>query len=106
MVIGYTREAEYVCSTLEAIGREVMLLTSPNEAELAEALQQPTSGVAVLTGQDDDALRYTLLIAARSESTRLVVSVMDERIAAQLRERVPTCAVVRSALSPSSAASN
>jgi hypothetical protein len=93
VVIGDIEVARRTCSALLDRGYKVQHLLQPTDAELREALTPEVAAVAVLIRGDVIALRYALLVEHLKPQVRLVVTLFDRTVAAQLIKAVPNCQV-------------
>ncbi|MBN9620303.1 MAG: hypothetical protein J0H43_11325 [Actinobacteria bacterium] len=88
LVIGDLEIARITCATLTARGTEVVHLPEPTDAELHDALSAPADAVAVLVRGDVSVLRYALLVEHLQPLVRLVATVFDRTLAAELTRAV------------------
>lgn len=97
---------EAVVRELRERGAKPTWLHHPSDVEFAEVLDERPAAVAVVTRDDAWALRLALLAAHKHPDARLVVTIFDRTVAAQLRLAIPECVVVSMAdlVAPSFAA--
>jgi voltage-gated potassium channel Kch len=93
VVIGDTEVARRGCARLAAGGWLVKHLLQPTDAQLRDTLDHSVCAVAVLVDGDAVALRYALLAEHLRPGVRLVITVFDRTVAAQLARVVPNCHV-------------
>lgn len=94
LIVGDTPEARRTCAALAARGDAVVHLLSPNDRDLAEALDQAVSSIAVLLHSDTQALRYCLSAEHLRPGLPMVVALFDKTAADQLLAVVPNCQVM------------
>lgn len=93
LVIGDTEVARLSCALLRERGHAVDHLLQPTEAEVRDVLCEGIAAVAVLARSDVTVLRYALLIEHLRPGIRLMATVFDRTLAAQLIRVVPDCQV-------------
>jgi Trk K+ transport system NAD-binding subunit len=93
VVIGDLEVARRACGALTARGYQVAHLMHPTDAVLRDELTPDVEAVAVLVRGDVIALRYALLVEHLRPQVRLVVTLFDRTVAAQLVRVVPNCLV-------------
>lgn len=93
LVVGDTEAARRVCHALDNSGSDVVHLPSPTEGELVASLAGNPTAVAIVVRGDVVALRYALLVEHASPGIRLLVTLFDRTVGAQLKAAVPHCEV-------------
>ncbi len=94
LIIGDTPEARRSCAALAAGGDQVVHLLGPSDSDLAEALDQEVSSIAVLLHSDTQALRYCLSAEHLRPGLPMFVALFDKTAADQLVAVVPNCRVM------------
>lgn len=94
VIIGDTALAGRACRQLTAEGHVVNHLRVAGDRELAVALGQAVSAVAVLLHDDTAAIRYVLAIEHIRPGTRIYVALFDRTAADQLRAVVSEVTII------------
>lgn len=94
VVIGESPLAAAVCARLLRGEEGVDHLIRPDDDDLRRTLADTVRGVAVLLHEDVAALRYALVVARLSPEVRLIVTIFDRTVAAELSRLLPACEVI------------
>jgi hypothetical protein len=95
LVLGDDEElGSSVAGHAEQWGSVVELLHRPDDEALRARLLRPVDGVAVVSRDDIVALRYALLVEHLAPGVRLVVTIFDRTVAAEVARAVPNCTVL------------
>ena len=94
LVIGQTSVGRRVCGLLTASGLATTHLDEPSDAELRAALTSDVDGIADMLHDDIKALRYSLAAHHIRPAARLFVAMFDRTAREQLRNAVPSSAVL------------
>jgi len=97
LVIGANPLASRICGSLERSGCDITHLDRPDDAGLVRAMAQSPAGVLVALHDDVSALRYALAVAHIDPDTRIVVTIFDRTIAAQVGKLLPQAIVTSAA---------
>lgn len=79
---------------LERAGTNVRVMRRPNDRELGRLTTADVDAVVVVSRDDIDALRLSLLVEHARPGVPLVVTLFDRTVAEQLRAAVPRCRVM------------
>jgi voltage-gated potassium channel Kch len=93
LVIGDIEAARLACSALSDRNARVTHLPTPSDQEVRAALAPERDAVAILLRNEVTALRYALLVAHLRPGIRLVVTMFDRTLSAQLKRAVANCEV-------------
>lgn len=94
LIVGRGPLADAVDQVLNADGRTTRRLGTPVDRDLRRALRPGVDAVVVIARDDAVALRAALLVEHVRPGVRLVVTVFDRTVAAQMRAAIPDCAVL------------
>lgn len=94
LIVGRGPLADAVDQVLSADGRATRRLGIPVDRDLRRALRQDVDAVVVVARDDAVALRAALLVEYIRPGVRLVVTVFDRTVAAQMRAAIPDCFVM------------
>jgi len=97
VVVGAGQLASGADQRLRARGAEVLRLREPSDRDLRTALARDPSVVLVASVDDIVALRYALLVEYVRPDVRLIVTIFDRTVAAQVQRAVRNCTVVSAA---------
>jgi Trk K+ transport system NAD-binding subunit len=93
LVLGGGDLASEVCSALEAGGASASWLRDVTDESVATTLPEGFDVVCVATREDAFPLRMALLVRHLDADVRLVVTIFDPAMAAQVRSTIPDCTV-------------
>ncbi len=79
---------------LDAAGARVTYLRDPNDRDIRRALDEKVDSVVVITEDDHVALRLALVVEGVRSGVRLIVTVYDRDVAAQLERAVTNVRVM------------
>lgn len=94
LIVGRGPLADAVDAVLSADSRTTRRLGAPVDRDLRRALRADVDAVVVVARDDADALRAALLVEHVRPGVRLVVTVFDRTVAAQMRAAIPDCSVM------------
>lgn len=94
LIVGRGPLADAVDHVLTTDGRTTRRLGVPVDRDLRRALRADVDAVVVIARDDAVALRAALLVEHVRPGIRLVVTVFDRTVAAQMRAAIPDCAVL------------
>ena len=94
VVIGEGALAGRACRQLTSEGHTVNHLRGAGDKELAVALGEAVTAVAVLLHEDTAAIRYVLAVEHLRPGTRIYVALFDRTAADQLRAVVPEVTII------------
>lgn len=94
VIIGHGALAGRACRQLTGEGHVVDHLRTAGDRELASALSEQVSAVAVLLHDDTSAIRYVLAVEHLRPGTRIYVALFDRTAADQLRSVVPAVTII------------
>src|SRR5262245_17698674 len=93
LVLGSGDLGSEVCGALSSGGASVRWIADPSESSVADALGEGFDVVCVPSREDAFPLRMALLVRHLDADVRLVVTIFDPSMAAQVRETIPGCVV-------------
>jgi len=85
---------ESVAAFIESWGNQAVRVNRPDDAILRQQLGDHIHGVAVVSRDDIVALRYALLVEHLMPGIRLIVTIFDRTVAAEVTRTVPNCTVL------------
>lgn len=94
LIVGRGPLADAVDAVLSTDDRVTRRLGIPADRELRRALKADVAAVVVVARDDAVALRAALLVEHVRPGVRLVVTVFDRTVAAQMRAAIPDCSVM------------
>ena len=94
LVIGHGRLVDVARRALEDAGADVVRLREPPDREIRRAMRDRVDAVLVISRDDRVSLRLALVIEGLSPGVRLIVTIYNRDLAAQLRRAARTVRVV------------
>jgi len=94
LVIGHGRLVEVVRRALDDAGADVIHLREPPDREIRRVMRPGVDAVLVISRDDRVSLRLALVVEGLSPEVRLIVTIYNRDLAAQLHRAAPTVRVV------------
>lgn len=94
LVIGHGRLAGVARRALDDAGADVVHLREPPDREIRRAMSPGVDAVLVISRDDRVSLRLALVVEGVSPGVRLIVTIYNRDLAAQLHRAAPTVRVV------------
>lgn len=106
LVMGHGRLAEVARRALDGVGAEVLDLRKPTDHQIRRTMSKDVDAVLVISRDDRVALRLALVVEGLRPGVRLIVTIYNRDLGAQLRRAVPNVRVMSMAdiVAPSLAA--
>ena len=106
LVIGHGPLVEVACRVLEEAGATVLRLEEPADSEIRLAMTPEVDAVMVISRDDRVSLRHAIVVEHVRPGVRLIVTVYNRDLGAELRRAVPNVRVMSMAdvVAPSLAA--
>jgi len=94
LVIGHGRLVEVVRRALDDAGADVIHLREPPDREIRRVMRPGVDAVLVISRDDRVSLRLALVVEGLAPEVRLIVTIYNRDLAAQLHRAAPTVRVV------------